>query len=81
MFFDGHITDLGDLPCGRGVSFTLNSAQTIHLVGLTKQQTRELSRMLYHRITIRIVSEDDRARFNDEHRASDTAEEDDDGED
>lgn len=66
MFLDGNITDIGDLPQGRGVSITLADTQTIHIVGLTEEQTRQIGRMMYHRVTVKIESQDDRARFRDE---------------
>lgn len=62
-FLDGNIVDLGDLPQGRGVAITLSDTQTIYIVGLTEEQTRQIGRMLYHRVTLKIESRDNRERY------------------
>lgn len=66
MFIEGSISDVGDIEQGRGVELTLSNTQKIWLTGLSEKQTREIARMLYHRVVIRIESRDEQARLRDE---------------
>ncbi len=66
MFIDGTVIDVGDLPNGRGVEIKLSAAQTIQIVGLSVPQCREIVRMMFHRVAVKIESKDDAERFRDE---------------
>jgi hypothetical protein len=61
MFLDGEIVEVGIGEWNDGVSIEIDG-RAIAITGLTKSELREFGRMLYHRVTIKIESKDDRAQ-------------------
>lgn len=68
MFIEGEIVEIGVGEWNDGVSIEVDG-RAIAITGLTKAELREFGRMLYHRVTLKIESRDDRERFSDEQPA------------
>lgn len=66
MFLDGMISEIGVGDKRDGVLIDLDEplrgGRTITISGLSRDQLRTAARMLYHRVTIKIESKDDRAQ-------------------
>lgn len=66
MFLDGEIIEVGCGEYGDGVCLQISNCRQIVITGLTHSELREFGRMLFHRVTMKIESRDDRQRFKDE---------------
>lgn len=69
MFLHGEIIEVGVGDMRDGVSLQIANCRQIIISGLTHSELREFGRMLFHRVTIKVESLDDRQRFDDEQPA------------